>query len=151
MNKEDSKKDFAMIAVVRIRGSINVTQKIKTAFDLLRLYNKNYCVVLKGAPTVMGMINKIKDYVTWGEINSETYKLLVEKRGKEYKGREKDSKGKITYSNFIVVDGKKYKPFFRLNPPRKGYGRKGIKIAFKVGGALGYRGEKINDLLKRMI
>ena len=147
--KEEQKA--GKIAVVRIRGSIKVKNVIKDTFNLLRLYNKNYCVVLKNTPEIIGMIKKIKDYVTWGEIDNETYKLLIEKRGKEYKGREKDSKGKITYSKFILIDGKKYKPFFALNPPRKGYGRKGIKIAFKVGGALGDRGEKINDLLKRML
>ena len=139
------------IAVVRVRGGINVNQKIKDTFNLLRLYNKNYCVVLNNTQVIMGMVNKIKDYITWGEINDEIYNLLIEKRGQEYKGREKDSKEKINYKKFIVINNKKYKPFFRLNPPRKGYGRKGIKIAFKVGGALGYRAEKINELIKRMI
>ena len=43
------------------------------------------------------------------------------------------------------------KKFFRLSPPRKGFGRKGIKFAFTKGGALGYRGIKINDLIKRML
>jgi len=38
-----------------------------------------------------------------------------------------------------------------LNPPRKGYGRKGVKIPFKKGGAYGNRAEKINDLLTRMM
>ena len=51
----------------------------------------------------------------------------------------------------ITVDGKKIKPFFRLNPPAKGFGRKGIKVSFKAKGALGYRADKINDLIKRMI
>ena len=139
------------IAVIRVRGGINVNKKIKDTFNLLRLYNKNYCVVLDSTPAIIGMINKIKDYITWGEINDETYNLLIEKRGKEYKGREKDSKEKIDYKKFIVINNKKYKPFFRLNPPKKGYGRKGIKIGFKVGGALGNRNEKINNLIKRMI
>ncbi len=39
----------------------------------------------------------------------------------------------------------------KLSPPRKGYGRKGIKMPFKLGGAYGNRKEKINDLLTRMI
>ena len=39
----------------------------------------------------------------------------------------------------------------RLNPPRKGYGRKGVKMPFLLGGAYGNRKEKINDLLMRMI
>jgi large subunit ribosomal protein L30 len=77
MNKEDSKKDSVMIAVVRVRGSIKINQRIKDAFNLLRLYNKNYCVVVKKTPVNLGMVNKIKDYVTWGEIDNDTYKLLV--------------------------------------------------------------------------
>ena len=49
-------------------------------------------------------------------------------------------------------DGKEViKKFYRLDPPRKGFGRKGIKMAFSKGGALGYRAEKINDLVKRMM
>jgi len=43
------------------------------------------------------------------------------------------------------------KPVFRLKPPSKGYDRGGIKQPYTKGGALGYRSEKINDLLKRMI
>ena len=43
------------------------------------------------------------------------------------------------------------KNFFRLSPPVKGFDRKGIKVQFSLGGALGYRKEKINDLIKRMV
>jgi large subunit ribosomal protein L30 len=82
------------------------------------------------------MIKKVKDYVTYGEIDDETEKLLVEKRGE----KTKDKEGKEVM-----------KKFFRLSPPRKGFGRKGIKFAFSQGGALGYRGTKINDLIKRML
>ena len=39
-------------------------------------------------------------------------------------------------------------PVFRLNPPSKGY--KSVRKFFPKGD-LGYRGEKINELLKRMI
>ena len=98
----------------------------------------------------MGMINKVKDYTTWGEITEQTFQEMVEKRGKEFKARETDSKKKYSY-RVLQYNSKKYKPYFALNPPRKGYGRKGIKVAFRASGALGYRGEKINDLLKRMI
>ncbi|RLI23172.1 50S ribosomal protein L30, partial [Candidatus Bathyarchaeota archaeon] len=42
------------------------------------------------------------------------------------------------------------KPVFRLHPPRKGFKGK-IKKSFKAGGASGYRGEAINELLERMI
>ena len=54
------------------------------------------------------------------------------------------AKGDIKYS-----DLKGIKPIIRLHPPRKGY--EGIKRAYTTGGALGYRGKKINDLIKRML
>ena len=142
---------MSKIAVVRVRGNVNLNRKVKDTFSLLRLYRKNFCIVVKDNPSYKGMINKVKDYVTYGEINDETYKELVSKRGEEYKGREKDRKSKIDYKKFILVDGKKLKPFFRLSPPRKGFGRKGIKVSFKAHGALGNRADKINELIKRMI
>jgi large subunit ribosomal protein L30 len=142
---------MSKLAIVRVRGSVNLNQKVKDTLNLLRLYRKNYCVVVENTPSNKGMIKKVKDYVTYGEIGEETHKELVNKRGEGYKGREEDKKGKLKYKKFILIDNKKLKPFFRLAPPKKGFGRKGIKVSFKAKGALGYRGEKINDLLKRMI
>jgi large subunit ribosomal protein L30 len=142
---------MSKIAVVRVRGDVNLSRDVKDTLNLLRLYRKNYCIVVENEPSAIGMIKKVKDHVTYGEIDDDTYKMLIEKRSEEYKGREQDSKGKIKYNKFIEVNGKKIKPFFRLNPPQKGFGRKGIKVGFKAGGALGYRAEKINNLLKRMI
>ena|SRR3989344_5543324 len=124
------------VAVIRVRGTIGIRKDIKDTLDMLRLYKKNYCVVLNDTPSIRGMVKKIKDYVTYGNIDEEISKLLVEKRGKT----KKDKEGKDVL-----------KPFFRLNPPRKGFGRKGIKLPFAVGGALGDREDKINDLIKRMI
>ena len=43
------------------------------------------------------------------------------------------------------------KPYFRLLPPRGGFERKGIKTPFSMGGSLGYRGQHINMLIKRML
>ena len=136
-------------AVIRIRGITGIEKGIKDTLNMLCLYHNNYCVVLNN--NMLGMIKKAKDYVTWGEIDDETYKLLVEKRGEEYKGRLTDSKKKINYKKFIVVNNKKYKKYFRLNPPRGGFERKGIKVPFTKSGALGYRKEKINDLIKKMV
>lgn len=142
---------MSKIAIIRIRGNVNLRKEIKDTFSLLRLYRKNFCIVIENNPSLIGMANKVKDYVTYGEIDDETYKLLIEKRGEEFKGREKDSKGKIEYKKFVLINGKKLKPFFRLSPPRGGFERKGIKVSFKAKGALGYRADKINDLIKRMV
>ncbi len=146
-----SEKQNKKIAVVRIRGGIGIKKIILDTLKMLRVYRQNYCVVIESSPSYMGMIRKSKDYITWGEIDDETYKLLVEGKGEEYKGRDTDKKGKIKYKKFIENDGKKIKPFFRLSPPRKGFERKGIKVPFSKGGALGYREGRINALIKRML
>jgi len=132
------------IAIIRVRGKNKIKTPIKYTLDLLRLKNKNQCVILLDkSDSIMGMIKTAKDYITYGEIDDQTLNLLAEKRGKEAKA---DSKIKP-----LEINGKKYIPIFALNPPKQGYGRKGIKVAFKVGGALGYRANKINDLIKKMI
>jgi large subunit ribosomal protein L30 len=119
------------IAIIRVRGPINVRKVVGDTLKMLKLHRKNYCVVIPDTPSYRGMIYKVKDYVTWGTIDEETLKLLTEKKGEK--------------------KGENLKPFFRLNPPVKGFGRKGIKKAFAVGGALGDRKEKINDLIRRML
>jgi large subunit ribosomal protein L30 len=140
------------IAVIRLRGNVKVDKGIKDTLDMLRLYNKNYCAVFESTPQTLGMMKKVKDFVTYGEIDDNTFNELVEKRGQLFEGREKDSKGKIDYSRrYLEVNGKKYKKYFRLSPPKGGFERKGIKKSFRIGGALGYRKDKINELIKKMI
>jgi len=52
-------------------------------------------------------------------------------------------------SKISDVDG--LKKFFKLHPPRGGFERMGIKKPYTVGGVLGYRGDKINLLIKKML
>ncbi len=125
---------MSKVAIVRIRGGIRVRKDIKDTMDMLRLYRQNYCVVYEKTPSLVGMIKKIKDYVTWGELDDESIKMLVVKRGRP------DPK-----------DREKVKPYFRLSPPAGGFERKGIKKGFNQGGVLGYRGAKIKDLIMKMI
>ncbi|MCX6706704.1 MAG: uL30 family ribosomal protein [Candidatus Woesearchaeota archaeon] len=123
-----------MLAVVLIRGLIDLRYDMLTTLKMLRLHKKHSCVIVPKNAVNLGMINKVKDFVAWGEIDGPTLKMLIEKRA------EKSPR-----------DPKKTKPFFRLSPPRKGFGRRGLKGSFKQGGALGYRGDKINDLITRML
>ena len=139
------------LVAIRVRGITGIRTKIEDNLRMLRLYRKNYCCVLPNMPIYSGMLKRAKDYITWGEIDDETFNMLVEKRGEEFNGRETDSKGKIKYNDFVVINNKKIKKYFRLNPPRKGFGRKGIKHPYQNGGALGYRGDAINDLIKKMV
>jgi|SRR3989338_5580930 len=145
------KTESRQLAAVRVRGITGVKAGIEDALKMLRLYKNNYCIVIPNNPVYAGMLKKAKDYITWGEIDNETFKMLAEKRGEEFKGRETDNKKKIKYNDFFVTENKKIKKYFRLSPPKKGFERKGVKHSFKDGGALGYRGAAINDLIKRMV
>ena len=131
-----------LIVAVRVRGMVGLPYETKQTLEMLNLHNKNWCSLYKDTPSVRGMIKKVKDYVTWGEISEEVYKELMEKRAEEYKQED---------DNCLLYNKKKYKKFIRLSPPKKGYGREGTKKPFVKNGALGYRAEKINDLLKRMM
>jgi len=139
------------LAAIRVRGLIQVNSKIENTLRMLRLYKNNYCTVVPNTPNYIGMLKKTKDYITWGEIDDETFKLLVNKRAEVFNGSEKDSKNKIKYNDYVLVENKKIKKYFRLSPPRKGFERKGLKHSYQNGGALGYRGKDINDLIKRML
>ena len=149
-------------AVVKVRGSINVKPKIKETMKLMRLNRVNHCVIVPENETYDGMLKIIKDYVTWGEVDVETIELMLESSGKTSgnaiftKKELKDSSFKtmkalaknLSEGKVVMRDVPKLKPLFRLHPPRKGY--EGVKRSFKEGGALGYRGEKINQLIRRM-
>lgn len=149
-NKAQAGRSSQKLAIIVIRGNVNNPRDVIDTLEMLNLYRKNHCTVVENTPSYLGMINKIKDFVAWGEINDATYKELVAKRGEEFNERTSDSKNKYNYK-YLEFNGKKYKKYFRLSPPRKGFGKKGIKAGFNAGGVLGYWGEKINDLIARML
>lgn len=152
-----------MFAVIRLRGTIDVRREIKETLRMLRLHRINHCVIVGDSPSYRGMLQKVKDYVAWGEIDAETLALLLRKRGR-LKGNirltdeyVKETTGYESIEDFAraVIDGKAnledipdLKPVFRLHPPRKGH--KGIKAHYGYGGELGYHGEKIRELIYRM-
>lgn len=116
---------MSKIAVIRIRGDANRSPDKMKTLHLLNLGRKHNCVVLDETPIIVGMLKKVHDCVTWGYVKQETIDLLSTKR---------KVKGKI----------------YLLNPPRKGFERKGIKVPYSLGGALGPR-DNIDELIKRMI
>ena len=158
-------KTKKLLIVVRVRGPAKVNSRINDTMKMLRLYKVNNCIIVENNPNYIGMIEKIKDYVTWGELDLDTFKVLLQKRGrlagnKILNNEYLMSKLKTTIEEFSkeVFSGKKklkdipgLKGFFRLNPPIKGYEPSGIKKPYSMGGALGYRKENINELIRRMI
>jgi large subunit ribosomal protein L30 len=156
--------DNMAYAVVRVRGSINVRKSIKDTLTMLRLNRVNHCVIIPDSREFRGMLKKVKDYVTWGEVDEDSLNIMLKERGKligdlpitdKYIKTNSKYKSISNFSSDIVEgkvkfsDLKNIKPVIRLHPPRKGY--KGVKRPFSLGGALGYRGSKINDLLRRMV
>ncbi|MDF2956136.1 50S ribosomal protein L30 [Candidatus Alkanophaga liquidiphilum] len=152
-----------MYAVVRLRGTVGVRADIKDTLKMLRLHKVNHCVLVEENEYYKGMLQKVKDYVAWGEISKETLKQLLELRGRLDGGKrltdeyvkEHTPFSSIKELAYAIYEGKLkikdvpgLKPVFRLHPPRKGH--RGIKKSFKEGGELGYHGEKINELLYKM-
>ena len=111
----------------------------------------------------LGMVKKCKDFCTWGEIKEETLVELLKHRlrkrnGERVKGEElekltgcksfEELAKKLMRGEVRLKDFKRISTVFRLRPPKKGY--KSVKLHWPKGD-LGYRGEEINELLKRMI
>ena len=153
------------LAIIQVRGGTHLSPDVKKTFDLLNFRRKNSCVVVDNTPLYLGMAVKLKDYITWGEITEETFKLLLEKRGRiagnkilteEYvKKNLKTTLADLTKSIFNrklkLKDVPGLKRYFRLTPPKGGYEKQGIKKQYSIGGALGYRKNGINDLIKKML
>jgi large subunit ribosomal protein L30 len=116
--KKSGNEEF--IAIIRIRGEVNIKGDIKDTLRMLNIGNKNNMAIVEKNPANLGMIRKVSGYVTYGIVSKE----IAEKYG--------------------------IKKTIKMHPPRGGFERKGIKVPFKVGGALGDRGNKISELIDKM-
>lgn len=128
MSKETEKKESKSqkLAAIQVRGLIGAKQKVKDTMKMLNLQKKHSLVIIDDNKVNRGMLKKCTDYITFGEVDSETIKKVKKERDK----------------------GKKY---FNLHPPRGGFNPRGIKKHFNQNGALGYRGEAIKDLIMKMV
>lgn len=156
---------MVLYAIIRLRGTADVHPDVKATLRMLRLTRKFTAVLYPKNETIDGMLKVVKDWVTWGEVDEETLKQLILKRGrlpgnkpiteekvKEIFGMSIDELVKALVDGKILwhkLDGK-VKPVFRLHPPKGGFKRT-IRKPIKAGGELGYRGMEINDLLRKMI
>ena len=152
--------------VIRVRSDRGVKPKIRDTMSMLNLTKVNHAVLVPDTPAYAGMLQKAKDYVTWGEVGADTISDLISQRGRMI--------GDKPITNAVIKSGSEFstinalskaiasgdartndvegmKPVFRLHPPRGAKGWGGIKRSFSTGGALGFRGEAISDLVERMI
>lgn len=160
----EKKNECKCIVAVRVRGTISAGKETRETLQLLRLTRNNYAVLMDDRPSFHGMLHKVQNYVTWGEISKEILHMLIKDRGRLIGDRKitEEYLKRIQCKSFEELADKVFhcsieywklpgvQPVFKLHPPIKGFKGK-IKTGYRAGGELGYRGEKINDLTKRMI
>ena len=152
--------------VVRARSDVKVERSIRETMHHMNLTRVNHAVIIADNPQYRGMLQKAKDYITWGEADVELVERMLAERGRmagnipltdEIVAEHTDYKNIGQFAKAIVAgdaqvkDIPNLKRVFRLHPPRGTKGWGGLKRSFVVGGALGSRGEEIGALVERMI
>jgi large subunit ribosomal protein L30 len=152
------------VCAVRIRGTVSAPIEVRETLRMLQLARNHNAVLIDDSPSFVGMLKTARNFVTWGEPSKEMVNMLIKKRGRLL-GNKKLTDEYAQTTNFksldelanAIFDGRvqhrnlpKMQPVFRLHPPSKGFKGK-IKRSYGMGGELGYRGEHINELIKRML
>lgn len=149
---------------MRVRGVISAKREIRETLEMLHLTRNNYATLIDNRPAFLGMLRTAQNFITWGEASKETVSILLKKRGKlagnkkltdEY-AQKAGYKSLEELAEAVFSCAVEYwrlpdiQPVFKLHPPTKGFKGK-IKKSHGMGGETGYRGEKINELIIRMV
>lgn len=152
------------LAVIRVRGSSGVFRDIKETLKMLHLTRNYHATLIDDRPSYLGMLRKVQNQVTWGEVSKDSTVQLLRERGK-LGGNKKITEEYLKEIGYKSLDDlaeaihkteveltrlPNVKPVFRLHPPKKGFKGK-VKKSYAAGGVTGHRGEAINNLIKRMI
>jgi len=138
-------------------------REARETLELLRLPKTNNAILIDNRPSYIGMLYRVQNYVTWGEVSKETVALMLKERGRLAGGKKLTDEAveKLGYKSIDAlaeaianckVEFQKLpnvQPIFKLHPPSKGFKGK-TKKSYAAGGEAGYRGEKISELIKRM-
>jgi 60S ribosomal protein uL30 len=157
--------------VMRIRGIMGVSPKVKKILQLLRLRQIHNGVFIKLNSATIKMLRLVEPYIAYGYPNLKSVKELIYKRGfgKVNKQRVPISDNSVVESvlgkfNIICVEDLVHEIFtvgpnfkeaanflwpMKLTSPKGGFGRK--LLHYNEGGEAGDRGEKINGLIKKML
>jgi len=156
-----------VILAVRIRGTATDNPDVRKTMETLKMESTFRARLLENSPSTMGMLRAAKNLVAWGQVNPEVLEGLLRKRAEREGNKEFDDEfAKVFFKKATIADLAKsvvageipvkdlwlagVKPRFRLHPPRGGF-KRSTRRAATDGGELGYRGEDINRLVKRMI
>ena len=69
--------------VVRIKGQADVPHWANTTLNLLNLEKKYRAVIIPVKENTVGMLTKVQHYLSWQEIDIETTKELLDKKGRK--------------------------------------------------------------------
>ena len=149
--------------VIRIKGQADVPHWAKNTLKLLKLEKKFRATIIPAKENTVGMLNKIKHYVSWQEIDITTTKELLDKKGRKA-GYKKITSEDISQIGFKSIDDlatsltegkssltklKPLKPWFALSPPKHGFKRSTKKL-YGEKGILGHNKE-LSTLVRNMI
>ena len=79
-----------LLAVIRIRGRTGIRRPMEDTLIKLRLTRINHMVLLPEENVYKGMLQRAKDYVTWGEVTKDVLVEALRERAL-LRGRKKPS------------------------------------------------------------
>lgn len=149
--------------VVRIKGQADVPYWAVRTMTLLKLDKKYRATILPAKENTLGMLDKIKHYVSWSDIDAGLAKELIDKKARKSKYQKVTpddlkaigftssdelatalSEGTATLSKL-----KPLKPWFALAPPRYGFKRSTKKL-YGQKGMLG-RNKELGTIVRNMM
>jgi large subunit ribosomal protein L7e len=161
-----------LVFVIRVRGIIGVSPKVKKILQLLRLRQLHNGVFVRVNAATINMLRLVEPFIAYGYPNLKSVRDLMYKRGfvKLSGQRVPISANSVVKAGLgekgleciedivheIFTVGPEFKAVsnflwpFKLNSPKGGV--LGTKLHhFNEGGACGQQGDKINRLIKQML
>jgi large subunit ribosomal protein L7e len=160
--------------VIRIRGIMGVSPKVRKILRLLRLRRINNAVFVRLNKATLQMLQLVAPYIAWGYPNQKTVKELIYKRGfgrvnKQHVALTDNSiiekaLSVKTGGDVICIEDLIYQIFtcgssfkqansflapFSLSSPRGGF--KGKLIGANEGGLAGLHEDRINAIVQKML
>ncbi|GAI77007.1 unnamed protein product, partial [marine sediment metagenome] len=80
-SKTKTPKPPVLYFAIRIRGAPGMKRTILDSLKMLRMHKVNHGVLIWGEKSYLGMLNKCKDYIAYGEIDEKTLLRLLRTRG----------------------------------------------------------------------
>ncbi|KAF6243177.1 50S ribosomal protein L30 [Nitrosopumilus sp. b1] len=149
--------------VVRIKGQVDVPYWAEHTLKLLKLEKRYRATIIPAKENTLGMLNKVKHYVSWQEVDTGLAKELLDKKARKsgYKKITSEDLGEIGFKSIdelatSLAEGKTsltklkpLKPWFALAPPRHGF-KKSTKRMSGQKGVLGQNNE-LATIVRNMI